>query len=404
MQRETQVSSSAGRIGDPAGLFDVRLGKDVHVAMGCGLGGTSLINANVCLEADPRVFEDPCWPAPVLRDGLLAEGLTRARAMLAPQALSGPAQALEARAARRLRQGARWGAYPAAVAHRLRARHQRRRRRAARVRAVRRLLRRLQRRRQDHHGADLFAGRGTRRRRNLHARRGALADEAEGRQVAHQHRHAPRKRLGDPHGAHGKRRRAGRGHAGLDRNPAQIPNRRAGALGAPGRAIHHQRRCARQRLQQRFAPSTASASAIPPRPTPSPWAPPWPAWSTCAGPRGSRTAWRWSRRRSRAARQRSCRRCSPRADRSSAAIPTSRLPMSSTRRDARWRACSRAPTRAPSATPRPSSPSVTIPGKAACGSRRTGSSSTGPVRRRIRFSSGSRRRSCAQPRPPAAPT
>jgi cholesterol oxidase len=84
MQRETQVSSSAGRIGDPAGLFDVRLGKDVHVAMGCGLGGTSLINANVCLEADPRVFEDPCWPAPVLRDGLLAEGLTRARAMLRP--------------------------------------------------------------------------------------------------------------------------------------------------------------------------------------------------------------------------------------------------------------------------------------------------------------------------------
>ena len=110
MQRETQVSSSAGRIGDPAGLFDVRLGKDVHVAMGCGLGGTSLINANVCLEADPRVFEDPSWPAPVLRDGLLAEGLTRARAMLRAQALSGPAQTLEARAARRLRQGARWAA------------------------------------------------------------------------------------------------------------------------------------------------------------------------------------------------------------------------------------------------------------------------------------------------------
>ena len=89
MQRETQVSFSAGRIGDPAGLFDVRLGKDVHVAMGCGLGGTSLINANVCLEADPRVFEDPCWPAPVLRDGLMAEGLTRARAMLAPKPYPG---------------------------------------------------------------------------------------------------------------------------------------------------------------------------------------------------------------------------------------------------------------------------------------------------------------------------
>ena len=89
MQREMQVSSSAGRIGDRAGLFDVRLGRDVHVAMGCGLGGTSLINANVCLEADPRVFEDPCWPAPVLRDGLVAEGMTRARAMLRPKPYPG---------------------------------------------------------------------------------------------------------------------------------------------------------------------------------------------------------------------------------------------------------------------------------------------------------------------------
>src|SRR4029450_1682448 len=40
MRRETQVIFSAGRIGDRAGLFDVRLGRDVHVAMGCGLGGT----------------------------------------------------------------------------------------------------------------------------------------------------------------------------------------------------------------------------------------------------------------------------------------------------------------------------------------------------------------------------
>ena len=90
MQREMQVSSSAGpdRRSAPA-LFDVRLGRDVHVAMGCGLGGTSLINANVCLEADPRVFEDPCWPAAGARDGLLAEGLTRARAMLRPKPYPG---------------------------------------------------------------------------------------------------------------------------------------------------------------------------------------------------------------------------------------------------------------------------------------------------------------------------
>ena len=34
------------------------VGKDVSVLQGCGLGGTSLINANVGLDCDSRVFED----------------------------------------------------------------------------------------------------------------------------------------------------------------------------------------------------------------------------------------------------------------------------------------------------------------------------------------------------------
>ena len=89
MNRELQVSSGLGRIGNPAGLFDVRLGRHEHVAMGCGLGGTSLINANVCLKADPRVLDDPCWPQPVRADGLLAEGFARARAMLRPSPYHG---------------------------------------------------------------------------------------------------------------------------------------------------------------------------------------------------------------------------------------------------------------------------------------------------------------------------
>lgn len=84
LQRETQVTSGLGRVGNPAALFDIRMGKDVHVAMGCGLGGTSLINANVCLEPDPRVLADAVWPEPVRSDGLLADGLARARAMLRP--------------------------------------------------------------------------------------------------------------------------------------------------------------------------------------------------------------------------------------------------------------------------------------------------------------------------------
>ena len=44
--------------GDPTGLFDLIVSPDVTVLQGCGLGGTSLINANVALECEPRIFED----------------------------------------------------------------------------------------------------------------------------------------------------------------------------------------------------------------------------------------------------------------------------------------------------------------------------------------------------------
>lgn len=83
---ETQVNGPHGRAGSATALFDVRVGKDIHVMMACGLGGTSLINANVCLAPDARVFDDPAWPLEVRRDRLLAEGFVRARHMLRPEA------------------------------------------------------------------------------------------------------------------------------------------------------------------------------------------------------------------------------------------------------------------------------------------------------------------------------
>ena len=82
---ETQMSGPHGRVGSATALFDVRTGKDIHVMMACGLGGTSLINANVCLAPDPRVFDDPAWPAAVRQDRLLSEGYVRARHMLRPE-------------------------------------------------------------------------------------------------------------------------------------------------------------------------------------------------------------------------------------------------------------------------------------------------------------------------------
>ena len=86
-QRETQVVTASHRLGAPTSIFEVHVGKGAHVLVGCGVGGTSLINANVCIEPDPRVLADPLWPADLRADGLLAKGVRRARAMLAPEPL-----------------------------------------------------------------------------------------------------------------------------------------------------------------------------------------------------------------------------------------------------------------------------------------------------------------------------
>jgi cholesterol oxidase len=80
---QAQVEGDAGRIGPRTALFDLRVGKDINVLIGCGLGGTSLINANVALEANPRVFDDTVWPAGLRNH--LDEGYERARAMLKPR-------------------------------------------------------------------------------------------------------------------------------------------------------------------------------------------------------------------------------------------------------------------------------------------------------------------------------
>ena len=50
------------QIGSPTGLFDFHINPDINVFVGCGLGGTSLVNANVALRAEPRIFDDPRWP------------------------------------------------------------------------------------------------------------------------------------------------------------------------------------------------------------------------------------------------------------------------------------------------------------------------------------------------------
>jgi cholesterol oxidase len=78
-----QARTPVGHVGSRTALFDLHVGEDISVLVGCGLGGTSLINANVSLRPDPRVFDDPAWPAP-LKDSDLEAGYSAACDMLRP--------------------------------------------------------------------------------------------------------------------------------------------------------------------------------------------------------------------------------------------------------------------------------------------------------------------------------
>ncbi len=84
LRNEMQVRGKRMSMGRDTALYDVRLGEDMHVLVGCGLGGGSLINAGVALEPDSRVFADEIWPGQVAQDGFLAEGYRRARRWLSP--------------------------------------------------------------------------------------------------------------------------------------------------------------------------------------------------------------------------------------------------------------------------------------------------------------------------------
>lgn len=82
--RELQVDFPASHTGSCTGLYDFRVNPDMNVFLGCGLGGTSLVNANVSLRPEKRVFDDSCWPRE-LRDDVkkgLEQAFRRAEEML----------------------------------------------------------------------------------------------------------------------------------------------------------------------------------------------------------------------------------------------------------------------------------------------------------------------------------
>lgn len=58
------------------GLYNFHVNRDLDVLVGCGLGGTSLINANVSIKPDPRVLQRAAWP-PELRAAAASGTLDR---------------------------------------------------------------------------------------------------------------------------------------------------------------------------------------------------------------------------------------------------------------------------------------------------------------------------------------
>jgi cholesterol oxidase len=66
--KEVQADVRGVQIGSSTALFDFRFNDDMNAIVGCGLGGTSLINANISLAPEPRIFEDPVWPEAVRQD------------------------------------------------------------------------------------------------------------------------------------------------------------------------------------------------------------------------------------------------------------------------------------------------------------------------------------------------
>lgn len=84
LKNQLRIVHASGSTGPATALFDVRLGADMHVIVGCGVGGGSLVNGGVAFRPDNRVFADPIWPKALRNDPLLAIGFERAEKWLRP--------------------------------------------------------------------------------------------------------------------------------------------------------------------------------------------------------------------------------------------------------------------------------------------------------------------------------
>lgn len=83
----SQFNIAETRIGAETALFDYHINPNVNVLVGCGLGGTSLINANVALRPVSEVFSSEYFPKAFLDDlhNGIEQGFKKAKYMLGSQ-------------------------------------------------------------------------------------------------------------------------------------------------------------------------------------------------------------------------------------------------------------------------------------------------------------------------------
>ena len=160
--RDIQIDTPEAHLWSHTAMFDFRINPDLNVLVGCGLGGTSLINANVSLPPDPRIFDDARWPAGAA--GRSRRSACRCLFARDPDAATGdvssktrpPLNKLAAH--EKSARGDATALSPCPYQRDIRGAHQSRRRRTTRVHALWRLRDGVQRGGEEHDADELPAG------------------------------------------------------------------------------------------------------------------------------------------------------------------------------------------------------------------------------------------------------
>lgn len=92
LKAQLHISGNGKNTGSATALYDIRIGPDMDVVVGCGLGGGSLVNGGVALRPDDRVLQDPVWPQSFRGDALIDVGFARADHWIRPARHRGAAQ------------------------------------------------------------------------------------------------------------------------------------------------------------------------------------------------------------------------------------------------------------------------------------------------------------------------